>query len=295
MMRARLWILLVFVVLAGCSERTVGPGGRVDAGPGAMMDAGPGAGPDAQARDGGPPIDAPLPLCTAPIDVVFVIDVSTSMADELGRIRTGIASIWSAASALTTDTQFSMIVFVDDVLAVNGCAPFDSVAAMQAEFDTWRVFCASNNNPGGSPGSNADCPENSLDALYRAAECPWRTGATRILIHVTDDTFVERPASLSGLFGDGVAVQHTYDEVVSALTSAEIRVGAFAAPGAGEECGAGMSTNVGQGFHEAYVGRPAIPMATGGQAWSIRDVRAGTLDMAEAINTLIAAEYCTLY
>lgn len=294
MMRARLALLFALVACTGCSERTLAPPGPgTDAGPGGPMDAGPR--PDGGVRDSGPPIDAPLPLCTAPIDVVFVIDVSTSMADELARIRTGIASIWTAAQALTTDTQFSMIVFVDDVLAVSGCAPFDSVTAMQAEFDSWRTFCASNNNPGGSPGSNMDCPENSLDALYEAAMCPWRTGATRILVHVTDDTFVERPATLSGTFGDGVPVQRTYDEVVSALTGAEIRVGAFTAPGAGEECGAGSSPNVGQGFHENYLGRPSIPMATGGRAWSIRDVRAGTLDMATAINELIAAEYCTLY
>ncbi len=325
MIHARWGAALLFLAIGGCSDRGAGPpsgsetsvdacsDGRDNDGDGATdcadvacrafpfctgdMDAGPGVGVDAGVgpRDAGPPVDAMLPLCTAPIDVVFVIDVSTSMADELGRIRTGIASIWAAARALTADTQFSMIVFVDDFLAVNTCAPFDTVEAMQAEFDSWRAFCASNNNPGGSPGSNQDCPENSLDALYRAAECPWRTGATRILIHVTDDTFEERPATLSGLFGGGVAVQRTYDEVVNALMGAEIRVGAFAAPGAGEECGAGASANVGQGFHEAYMGRAAIPMATGGRAWSIRDVRAGTLDMAEAINALIEAEYCTLY
>jgi hypothetical protein len=40
---------------------------------------------------------------------------------------------------------------------------------------------------------------------------------------------------------------------------------------------------------------PAIPEATSGRAWNIRDVRAGTLDMAEAINEFTAAEYCTLY
>jgi hypothetical protein len=147
--------------------------------------------------------------------------------------------------------------------------------------------------------SNSDCAENSLDAIYLAASsCPWRTGATRILIHVTDDTFAERPAILSdesAFGGTGIPVQHTYDEVVTELRSAEVRVGSFAAPGAGEECGAGMSANVGEGFHEPYRGRDSLPVATGGRVWSIRDVRAGGLNMATAISEMVASEYCTLY
>jgi len=114
---------------------------------------------------------------------------------------------------------------------------------------------------------------------------------------VTDDTFEEPPAVLSGspFGGGGVPVAHGYDQVVAALQDFEVRVGAFAAPGAGEECGAGSSANVGRGFHEPYAGRPSIPVATGGRVWSIRDVRAGTLDMATAINEMVMAEHCTLY
>lgn len=248
-------------------------------------------------RDLGPPIDfGPPATCTAPIDVVFVVDVSTSMADDLARVRTGLRSIAAAAQALTPDSSFSLVVFVDDAVAEASCAPFASVDAIEAAFDRWRAFCSTNGNPGGG-GSNADCAENSLDAMYLAATtCPWRTGATRILIHVTDDTFAERPEVLSGSpFGGGIPVQHTYDEVVAELQRFEVRVGAFAAPGAGEECGAGSSPNVGQGFHEPYEGRDSLPVATGGRAWSIRDVRAGTLDMATAINEMVMAEYCTLY
>lgn len=248
-------------------------------------------------QDFGPPRDfGPPATCTAPIDVVFVVDVSTSMADDLGRVRSGLRSISEAAQTLTTDTSFSLVVFVDNAVAEASCAPFATIDAVESAFDRWRTFCASNGQPGGGP-QNADCAENSLDALYLAATtCPWRTGATRIVIHVTDDTFEEPPAVLSGSpFGGGVPIAHDYDEVVAALQEFEVRVGAFAAPGAGEECGAGSSDNVGRGFHESYDGRESIPVATGGRAWSIRDVRSGALDMATAINEMVMAEYCTLY
>ena len=35
-----------------------------------------------------------------------------------------------------------------------------------------------------------------------------------------------------------------------------------------------------------------IADATGGRAWDIAEVRNGTLDMATAINEMIAAEHC---
>lgn len=226
--------------------------------------------------------------CFDPIDLVFVLDVSTSMADEFTHLREGIASIWAAADALTPDHHFGLIVFVDDVLVVNGCAPFASAADLQAEFDSWRTFCSTNGEPGGSAGSNGDCAENSLDALYAAATmCTWRAGATHIAIHVTDDTFLQRPQS----FDAGIAVEHTYSETSDALVSAQVRVGAFA-QATPAFCGAGTSANTAQGFFVSFGGATPLPDATGGQVWDIADVRSGALDMATAINEMIAAEHC---
>jgi hypothetical protein len=289
----------VIAMLVGCSTRGDDPDGmRRDGGvriDGSSSDSGVGTDTSFTRPDTGPGVDGGA-LCSDPLDVVFVIDVSTSMADEIEQIRAGIDSIWSAAQALTANTQFGLVVFVDDVVAVNACGPFASREAMQTEFMRWREFTSSNNQPGGSPYMNSDCPENSIDALHLAASsCPWRDGATHIVIHVTDDTFAERPASLSGFAGfGGIPVAHTYPEAVMALQMHEVRVGTFAAPTA-EACGAGTSSDTAQGFHTPYRGMPAIPEATSGRAWNIRDVRAGTLDMAEAINEFTAAEYCTLY
>lgn len=274
----------------GCAAHAFCDGGGLDGG---LSDGGGTVPPD-----GGPPSDRMIgPSCGAPLDVVFVMDVSTSMADEAMRLRTGVESVWNAAHALTSDARFGLVVFVDDALAVGGCSSFADLGTLQSELDRWRDFCATNRSPT-SETTNTDCPENSLDAIHLAAStCPWREGATRVLIHVTDDTFVERPTTLSGdpFFGGGVAVQRTYAEVRDALIAGEIRVGAFAAPGAGEACGAGSTPNVGQGFHEAYLGMPSLPESTGGRVWNIREVRAGTLDMATAIRELIEDEYCTLF
>jgi hypothetical protein len=254
-----------------------GDGGSFDGGPAPIL-------------DGGPPGDRMIgPSCSAPLDVGFVIDVSTSMADEAELLRVGIESIWNAAQDLTTNTQFTLVVFVDDALAVGGCAPFADLGTLQSELARWRDFCASNQSPV-SMSANTDCAENSLDALHLAATgCPWRAGATRVLIHVTDDTFAERPTRLSGFLGTGgVVVQHTYAEVRDALVAAEIRVGAFART-VPAECGAGTSPDVGRGFHTPFMGMPSLPTATGGRVWDISELGAGE------INALLEDEYCTLF
>ena len=244
-------------------------------------------------QDAGPPADTGI--CSEPLDVVFSIDVSTSMAGELSAVREGMASIWSTAHALSSNVQFSLVVFVDDALVVNACAPFATQEDLAAQLETWRMFCASNQSPV-SHRQNLDCPENSLDALVLAATtCPFRDGSTRILVHVTDDTFAERPGVLSGEWGGGVFVEHTYAETAEALVLHQVRVGAFAIPGVGEDCGAGRSADVGRGFHAPFGDAASLPMATGGRVWDLREVRAGRLHMEDAINEMLRAEYCTSF
>jgi hypothetical protein len=259
----------------------------------AAMDAGNDASLVDANEDAGPPADGAT--CGQPLDIVFTIDVSTSMAGELAAVRDGVPSIWSTAHALSSNVQFSLVVFVDDALAVNACAPFATAEDLVASLEEWRMTCASNQSPV-SHIQNTDCPENSIDAMMLAATtCPFRDGSTRILVHVTDDTFAERPAVLSGEWTRGVFVEHTYAELAEELHADQIRVGAFAIPGPGESCGAGISPDVGRGFHTPYMDMEALPSATGGRVWDLRDVRAGTLSMADAINEMVRAEYCTSF
>jgi hypothetical protein len=268
---------IIYAICAGTD------GGGVDAGAG-------------DANGDAPRVDANLEMCAAPIDLTFVLDVSTSMAMEAGALRDGIGRIFAAAQALTTDTRFGLVVFVDDALVVGSCSGFASAADLQTEFDRWRAFCASNDSPV-SEFNNSDCAENSLDAIWAAAtQCTWRPEATHILIHVTDDTFEEPPYVYSEDFftGAGVPAVNDYADVSRALVTREIRVGAFAME-VPEDCGGSMSRDTARGFFTPYMGMPSLPMATGGRVWDIRDVRSGTLDMATAITEMVENEYCTVF
>jgi hypothetical protein len=109
---------------------------------------------------------------------------------------------------------------------------------------------------------------------------------------VTDDTFAERPAVLSGEWGGGVHVHYNYVETTTALIDAHFHVGVFADTGVGDDCGAGRSPDVGRGFSGPYNMMPSIPDATGGQYWDLREVRAGHIDMASSINDYLRSVYC---
>ena len=231
--------------------------------------------------------------CAQDIDIVFVMDVSTSMGFVLQDLSDGITQVWNYTLTLNDDPdfepRFGLVVFVDDCLVTNGGAWYGSAAELQGAFDTWRAFTSSEAEPGGSPGTNNDCPENAIDGLHAGATAfAWRDGALHIIIFATDDTFRERPGTL----GSGpVAVQHTYAEVLAEVIAREIRVAAFAA-----HVGVCWDSNNGEpGFFTDYNGQPALPAATGSRAFDIQDVASGTISITSAIEGILLEEYCTPY
>lgn len=231
-------------------------------------------------------LDTPPPTCVQPLDVVLVLDVSATMDGELAAIQAALPAVWARAHELDPTAQFSLVVFVDDVLLVNECAPFPTLEVLVASIETYRVLAPMNRNVADATLPNQDCPENSLDALFDAAtDCSFRSASTRIFWHATDDTFAERPAVLSGEWGGGVFVQSTYAEASTAMVSRNIHLGSLARSGAGEFCGAGTSPDVGTGFFTPFGTQLTLPQLTGGAVWDQREL--ATLGLAGELLALI--------
>ncbi|MBI5488351.1 MAG: hypothetical protein HY905_13540 [Deltaproteobacteria bacterium] len=303
--------LLAAAVLPACSEDDSGSGGCTDescaarcrtlGSTGGRCSAGnclcDGAG-DADA-DGGADADADVDAdvvsegdgtCIENIDIVFVLDVSTSMTPILQALHDGIGDVWAYARGIDPEAQFGLVVFVDDVLVTNGGNWYATVDDIQNEFDAWRDFCSSNGEPGGDPGMNDDCPENSLDAIWAGATSfPWRDNALHVIFHATDDTFAENPGTLGTSW---IEVQHNYPEVLAELRTREIRLAAFAAHDS-SDCAIPPVHNTEPGFFAEWGGDPALPTGTGAQVFDIQEVMSHTLSMTEAINDVILDEYCT--
>lgn len=230
--------------------------------------------------------------CYEMIDIVFVLDVSTSMTYILQTLHDEIGVVWSAAEELSASEppHFGLAVFVDDFTVVNLGQPYDSVEAIQDDFQFWCDHCSSNNQTqGGLP--NGDWPENTLDALYAATdEFEWRDEeyALRVIIHCTDDTFREHPDSF---WPSGIPVLRTYPETVTMLQDEQIRVASFASHIGGQF----GQYSADPGFFTPWGDQTPIPQATSGQVYDIDLVYADELSLTEAINGFVIDELCDPY
>lgn len=230
--------------------------------------------------------------CKQSIDLVFVMDVSTSMSAILQKLANEILVVDQAIKALDvkTEVHYGLVVFVDDATLINNGTPYADAGALQADFIQWSNFTQTNSQTDGN-GSNYDWPENTLDALYMAAYgFQWRPveSTLRMIIHTTDDTFGDKGAVQSG-----ETVQHSYDETVLGLQEREIRVFSFA----DNDKTGGPSNNldVSMGFFTPYQGKTPIPQATDGGAFNINEVLANQLSLAAAINQSVEDSLCMQY
>jgi hypothetical protein len=301
--RAMRGTLVVFVsVIAAC-----GPSGNRDG-----VDAN-GGGDGQSSGDAG--------KCEEVVDVVFVLDTSSSMDFVLTKLETQIAQVVTASNMVAADSHFGLIVFQDNHFLDNTGPLMNGVVhttamSLQTAFRYYKDnFTAFNRNPGdglsGATTQNPICEENSLDALYAAANTfPWRDNATRVVILATDDTFLERPDNYGDRDGDGLTnktdypregnypAARTMSETVTALKDAKVRVFSFSRltqPGFLERCGTPRRytwEHITDGWTTAYKNQMPIPNQTDGANYDLDKVKNGTLSLAETINSVVLDSHC---
>jgi hypothetical protein len=289
-------------------------------------DAGGGARADAGGRplfpDGSPPPPrADAGVCEEVVDLVFVLDTSSSMGFVLSELEAQIGSVVSAANGLAPDAHFGLVVFQDDVWIdatgpLSGGVVHTSASALQSAFYYYRdTFTRWDRNPGDGPGGptrqNPICEENALDALHLAADrFPWRDNATRVIILATDDTFLERPDNYGDRDGDGATnrtdfpregdypAAHTLAETLARLRAERIRVFSFtrlAEPGIFDRCGTPRRFSwsaIRWGWSAPYQGQAPIPEQTDATNFDIDRVQDGSLNLAQTINEVVLESYC---
>ncbi|MEM6991344.1 MAG: vWA domain-containing protein [Myxococcota bacterium] len=229
--------------------------------------------------------------CQTAIDIVFVLDVSTSMDTVLTQLADEIQAVDDALAEyeLETEPHYGMAVFVDDAGLMNDGQPFAELETLQQEFLDWAAWTAQGTQLAPAGFLNYTWPENSLDALaFAANDFQWRDADStlRIVIHATDDTFWVGPA-----MENGVAIVNGYEETIAALQAAEARVFAFTADIGGQcEC-----EDVSAGWSAPYGPLPSIPDATDGGRFDIEQIVGGTVSFTNAIAEAVEQSYCTAY
>lgn len=346
----RLWLIIGLCGVWGCADdsdgawsngsgsNTHGAGAASDTGgatTGGAFDNGIAGGTDnglGAAGAGGGLDDPTGPSCNQDVDVVFVLDVSGSMIPPLTRLEKEVGLVDAALQAknLPSPPQYGLVIFVDDVIVLNGGAPYADIAAFTAAVTTeiTNTNISAPRQADMAVIDNYSWPENSLDALHAAAtEFQWRDAATtlRTIIHITDASFWEvdvvsseagDPMMLEPAGGCSVSLlvlgpcntfgsTHTYSETIDALRDANIWVNTFAAKTGGPPASTpsppshgafrGADVNVGIGFFEPYNNQPPIADSTGGLAWDIDEVFDGTISLATPINESIEDSQCMEY
>lgn len=257
--------------------------------------------------------------CKEVIDVVFVLDTSSSMDFVLTKLQQQIADVVTASNMVAAESHFGLIAFQDNYkLDDTGSMGIIHTTAqsLQTAFNTYKtVYTANNRNPGDGPTGpttqNPICEENSLDSLYAAAATfPWRDNATRIVIVATDDTFLESTDNYGDRDGDGMTnktdypregdypARHTMAETVTALQTEKVRVFSFSRitqPGVFDRCGTGRRlpwASITDGWTTPYKTMAPIPMQTDGSNYDLDKVKAGTLNLAATINEVVLDSHC---
>lgn len=263
-------------------------------------------------------------VCTEDVDVVLVLDVSSSMGFALDQLDAEIDKVVTASNALEAGAHFGIVFFVDNVAIdttgdLEGGKVHTQASSLRAAFTSAKAtYTTPNRNPGDGPGGptlqNPICEEASLDALHDAATLfPWRSNAARVAILVTDDTFLEKGDNYGDRDGDGMTdktdfpregdypARFTVDETVAALTAKDVRVFSFTRltpPGFFDldKCGTGRRHTTDDaitfGWSKPYAGKAPIPDATGGKNFDLDLVKKGTISLADTINEVVLETRC---
>ncbi|MBK7581700.1 MAG: VWA domain-containing protein [Myxococcales bacterium] len=123
-----------------------GSGGLAIGGSGGSLNVGGGGSGGAAGSSGGT-----TGVCDQAVDIVFVMDVSTSMGAFLSKLAGEIEAVDKAVQTLNLKQppHYGLVVFVDDTLFANSSQPYSDVAALKTDFQSWASFTSSNQQTAG--------------------------------------------------------------------------------------------------------------------------------------------------
>jgi len=108
-------------------------------------------------------------------DIVFVLDVTGSMMEEIDGVKDNIVEFCDSLSYQGVDFRLGMVTFLDVIENI-----YDFTSDVQA----FQGYVNAQYAHGGG-----DLPENSLEALMAACQFEFRPAANRVFIWVTDATY----------------------------------------------------------------------------------------------------------
>ncbi len=111
-------------------------------------------------------------------DIVFVLDVTGSMSDEIQAVCDNIRGFAANLAASNIDYRLGMVTFLDEI---------ENVYPFTTDVNKFKDQVSQQYAHGGGDG-----PENSLQALQTAGEFSFRPGCKRLFVWITDADYHEQ-------------------------------------------------------------------------------------------------------
>jgi len=116
---------------------------------------------------------------TSTSDIVFVLDVTGSMTQEINSVKQNMLSFVNGLTAQNVDYRIGLVVFGDIVYVYNN---YNFYTNQQQILNMINAIILGEHGI----GSGEDTPENQVEAMAEGSMFNWRPGAARILILLTD-------------------------------------------------------------------------------------------------------------
>ncbi|WP_076464281.1 GDSL-type esterase/lipase family protein [Actinomyces mediterranea] len=201
----------------------------------------------------------PIQPGLADIDIVFVVDATGSMKDDIGEVRANVTGIVSKIESLTDSHRFALVTYKD--FADQGGDEGDYPARVELDFTSDPQALRSALDAVSVDGGG-DWPETVYSGVTAALDLPWRAGVRKIAI-VLGDAPAKNPEPVTG---------HTaHSAAVHALAVDPVEVYAV---------DTGSLTSVTGAFQD-------LVDETGGKAFSLRDSSDVPDRITEAITTAL--------
>ena len=211
-------------------------------------------------------------------DIVFVLDITGSMEDELNGVKRNMLSFVQALRESDVNFRIGIVEYADEVYVFNGGNLYADPDVIQATVD--GISLGEH-----GLGSGDEWPEDGFDALKAATLLNFRPGSQRIFILLTDaPSHFDGDESVYSNYSDGDVTDFTRDEIIAELQRDNVVVYAVAAD---------IGTVDGYSrYNYQYRGPGSITEATNGRWFSIssnfNDI---ILDIQQSISSQYVVQY----
>ena len=128
-----------------------------------------------------PPAITPVTPSIPKVDILFVLDVTGSMNEEINGVKEGIQQFSQELSSQKLDAKIGLIAFGDRLYGEESQILSFPDGVFTADPTLFRQKVAEIQQVNGG-----DAPESSLDALNLAANQPFRSDSTKVILLITD-------------------------------------------------------------------------------------------------------------